>query len=122
MSIVFGRVFPPRDAADPERIPGFLMAIGPEGPIGHATRIVITETNAPDSARPERITVRGRSGTLDLTLDFAVDGITTSRLPGPMGNTMDFLQMRGRYSVKGAAAEQPIAFESAGSAETFRGR
>ena len=42
MSIVFGRVFPPRDAADPERIPGFLMAIGPEGPIGHATRIVIT--------------------------------------------------------------------------------
>lgn len=122
LSIVFGRIFPPKDAADPERIPGFMMAIGPDGPLGYATRVVITETNAPGTTRPGRIAVRGRSGTVDLALDFTVDGTTTSRLPGPMGNTMDFLQMRGRYSVKGTAADQPIAFESAGSAETFRGR
>jgi len=36
-----------------------------------------------------------------------------------MGVAMDFLQMRGRYSVKGTAAAQDITFESAGSAENF---
>jgi hypothetical protein len=122
MSIVFGRVFPPKDAADADRVPGFLMAIGPQGPLGYATRITITETNAPNSARPERVRVAARSPTVDLSLDFTVDGMTTSRLPGPMGNMMDFLQMRGRYAVSGTAGERPIAFESAGSAETFRGR
>ena len=37
LSIVYGRVHPPADVADPERIPGFLAAIGPDGPIGYAS-------------------------------------------------------------------------------------
>ena len=121
-SILFGRVFPPKDAADPERIPGFLMVIGPHGPLGYAARISIEETNAPGSTRPERIVIRGRNLNVDVTLDFAVHSIETNRLPGPMGVDMDFLQMRGAYAVNGTVGEQPIAFQSTGSAETFRGR
>ena len=30
LSVVYGRVFPPADAADPDRIPGFLVAIAPD--------------------------------------------------------------------------------------------
>ena len=79
MSIVFGRVFPPREAADPDRVPGFLAVIGPEGPIGYATRVTIEETNAPGNSSPTHITVRGRSDTLDLTLNFAVQSSAANR-------------------------------------------
>ena len=34
LSILYGRVFPPADAADPDRVPGFLAVLGPDGPIG----------------------------------------------------------------------------------------
>ena len=130
ISIVFGRVFPPRDAADAERIPGFLAVIGPHGPLGYSTRVTIDERNAPQANRLERITVKGRSGSVDLTMDFDVGNVTTSRLPGPMGTstalgsrtTLDFLQMRGRYAVSGTAGERRFTFEAPGSAETFRGR
>ena len=37
LSFIYGRVFPPREAADPERIPGFVGALGPDGPLGYAT-------------------------------------------------------------------------------------
>src|SRR4029450_9858299 len=73
LSLVFGRIRPPADAADPERIPGFLAAIGPDGPIGYATNVSIKEVDAPGRSRPERITVRGRSGSIDLTLSFSVE-------------------------------------------------
>lgn len=123
LSIVYGRLFPPRDAADPDRIPGFLAAIGPDGPIGHATNVTIDETNAPGSSRPQRITVRGRSASVDLTLTFTVDDLIVNRMQaGPLASAMDFLQLRGRYSVTGTAGGRPFAFEAPGSAETYRGR
>ena len=31
LSVVYGRLFPPADAADAARIPGFLAVIGPDG-------------------------------------------------------------------------------------------
>lgn len=123
ISVVYGRVFPPRDAADPDRIPGFLAAIGPAGPIGYATNVTIDETNDRATANPQRITVRGRSATIDLTLTFSVDGLIVNRMRnGPLAGTMDFLQMRGRYGVAGTAGDRRLAFQAAGSAETFRGR
>jgi hypothetical protein len=122
LSIVFGRVFPPRDAADPERIPGFLAAIGPEGPLGFATRVAIDEVNAAGTTTPEQLTVRGRSATVDLALKFSVTSLTATRLGGPMEIGMNFLQMRGRYTVNGVAGDQTVAFQSPGSAETFRGQ
>lgn len=123
MSVVFGRVFPPADAADPNRIPGFLVAIGPNGPIGYATYLTIDEVNAPGTFRPQRLTVRGRSLSIDLTLTFDVEDLVVNRMEGgPFATDLDFLQLRGRYRVAGTAAGQTLAFESAGSAETFRGR
>ncbi len=121
-SILYGRIRPPRDAADPDRMPGFLAAIGPDGPIGYATNVRIEEADAPGRSRPERITVRGRSGSIDLTLTFSVEDQIVNQMPGPLQGAMDFLQLRGRYTVTGTAGGRPISFQSAGSAETFRGR
>ena len=44
LSILYGRVFPPADAADASRMPGFLMVLGPDGPLAQATRVTIDET------------------------------------------------------------------------------
>ena len=122
LSVVYGRVFPPADAADPARIPGFLAAIGPDGPIGYATNVTIDEVNDPVTSRPRRITVRGRSTSIDLTLAFSVEALNVNRMQsGPLEGAMDFLQLRGRYAVDGTAGDRRLAFQSPGSAETFRG-
>ncbi len=130
LSIVYGRVRPPADAADPERIPGFLAAIGPDGPVGYATNVSIEETNDPVTGQPRSITVKGRSASLDVTMELAIDeAIVTKRGPstslragGPFGGSMDFLQLRARYRVRGRAGGRTIDFTASGAAETFRGQ
>jgi hypothetical protein len=123
LSFVYGRVFPPADAADSARLPGFLVALGPEGPIGYATDVSIDERDAGSSAEPRRIVVTGRSDSLALTLDIAIDHVTTTRMgAGAFGDGMNFLQMRGEYRVTGSVGERAIGFTAPGSAETFRGR
>jgi hypothetical protein len=121
LSFIYGRVFPPPNAADPERIPGFVGALGPDGPLGYATNVTITEAN--DAAgRPQRVNVRARGTALDLRLQFDVaSAITTRMAQGPLTSGLDFLQMRGNYTVSGRAAGRDIAFTAPGSAETFRG-
>lgn len=121
LSFVYGRVHPPRDAADPDRIPGFLAALGPDGPIGYATNVSITETNDAGTDRPRRIVVHGRSVVLDLTMELTIeDAVVTRTGRGLFGGGMDFLQLRARYRVQGRAGNQPIDFTAAGAAETFR--
>jgi hypothetical protein len=121
LSFVFGRVFPPPDAADRNRFPGFLGALGADGPIGYATDVRIDEVNDANG-RPETMIVRSRGLAIDLELRFDVSSIEATRLAqGPLAVGMDLLQMRGRYQVKGSAAGREIAFTSPGSAETFRG-
>jgi hypothetical protein len=119
LSYVYGRVIPPADAADPERLPGFLVALGPEGPVGYATRVTIEETDAPGTNRPARIIVTGRARDLDLRMEIAVESAIVNKggalAPGP-----DFLQMRGEYHVTGRAGGQSIDFRAPGAAETFR--
>jgi hypothetical protein len=122
LSFVYGRVYPPADAADPERLPGFLAALGPDGPIGYASQIQIEESDD-GSGRPRRITVRGRSAALDLTLEVAVeDAVVTRMAAGLFGEGMDFLQLRGQYRARGRVAGREVDFSAPGSAETFRGR
>jgi hypothetical protein len=120
LSYLYGRIYPPGDAADPERVPGVLVALGPDGPVGYATRVRIQETDDPSTGRPARIVVEGRGGTLDLKLDIAVESAIVTR--GPVASGPDFLQLRARYHVTGRAGGQPIDFNAAGAAETFRGR
>jgi hypothetical protein len=121
LSYVYGRVSPPADAADPERIPGVLIALGPDGPLGYSTRVAIRETDDPATGRPQRIVVSSEGGSLDLTMDITVrDTIVTPG--GVLAKGPDFLQLRGSYHVTGKAGGQAVDFTALGAAETFRGR
>ena len=121
LSIVYGRVYPPPDAADPSRMPGILGVMAPDGPIGYATSVAIEEEN--DAAgKPVKILVRGRSSSLDLTMTFDVESAVVTRMGVEPATAMDFLQLRGAYSVSGRAGDSALAFSAPGSAETFRGR
>lgn len=119
LSFVYGRVIPPADAADPERMPGFLVALGPDGPIGYATRVSIDETDEPGTGRPRRIVVTGRARDFDLTMDIAVESVIVNT-GGALSAGPDFLQMRAQYTVKGRVGGQEVSFTAPGAAETFR--
>jgi hypothetical protein len=123
LSLVYGRVRPPADAADPERLPGFLAVLGPEGPLGIATAITIEETDEPGGDRPRTITVRARGEAIDLALSVEVRQVERTR-PGaaPPGTAArsDFLQLRGLFRVEGTVGERRVSFVAPGAAETFR--
>jgi hypothetical protein len=123
LSFLYGRVRPPPDAADPERIPGFLGVLGPEGPLGHAVDVTIAEETDERTGRPRRVVVQGRGPGLDLRMELAVEEAVVTRMGrGLFGAGMDFFQLRARYRVRGQAAGQAVDFVAPGSAETFRGR
>jgi hypothetical protein len=115
LSFVFGRINPPPDAAE-DRLPGFMMVLGPDGPVGFATHVSIEEEDDPGTGRPRRITVTGRSDGLDLELVLDVEGATATGYEGG-----SFLQMRATYRVTGRAGDREVDFTAAGAAETFRG-
>jgi hypothetical protein len=133
LSILYGRVFPPPDAADPERLPVFVGVMGPEGPLGYANSLrltpgdtsVVTIRETDDAGgEPQFISVIARSGVLDLELAFQVESrVVTQGTPGAgtLRGRLDFLQMRGTYTVRGRAGGTPLNFSAPGSAETFRG-
>ena len=132
LSIIYGRVFPPADAADPERLPVFVGVIGPEGPLGYASSlrgadgeytVAIRETDDAQG-EPRTVSVTARGGLLDLELRFDVESrVVTRGTPGSgtLGGSLDFLQMRGTYTVTGRAGGRVLDFSAPGSAETFRG-
>lgn len=122
LSFVYGRVHPPADAADASRIPGFLMATGPDGPVGYATDVTIDEVDQPDKKGPRQISVRARGASLALRMDLAVVQTTVTGQPRRFGGQMDFLQLRAEFHVTGQVGERTIDFTTLGSAETFRGR
>ncbi len=104
LSFVYGRILPPASVADPSRLPGLLVALGREGPLGFATDVTIEE-------QEERIVVHGTSDSLDLTLELNVVGEE---------RTQEFLQLRADYHVTGRIGDRRIDFSAPGSAETFR--
>jgi hypothetical protein len=120
VSFIYGRVFPPREAADPEHFPGFVGALGPDGPLGYATNVRIDETNDA-GGRPQAIAIRARGTALDLTLRFDVTSAVTTHMEGALATGRDFLQLRGNYTVTGRAGGRTIDFSAPGAAETFRG-
>ena len=123
LSLVYGRIHPPADAGDAERIPGFLAAIGPDGPVGYASNVTIEETNEDDTGRPRGIRVTGRGSSLDVTMELTIDStVVTQTRTGFLGGGLDFLQMRANYRVRGRAGDREVDFTAPGSAETFRGR
>ena len=122
LSLIYGRVYPPPDAADPERMPGFLAALGPDGPLAYTTRVTIDEYDDVGDGRPDRIVVQG-SSRLDLTMELDVENAEVTRMDrASFGSDLDFLQLRVTYHVFGTIGEEPIDFTAPGSAETFRER
>ena len=116
-------IFSPADAAEASRIPGFLAALGPDGPLGYSADVTIDETNDAATGRPRHITVRGQSDGLSLTMQLAIEQETaTAMRKGLFGAGLDFLQLRARYDVTGRIGDREIAFTAPGSAETFRGK
>ena len=109
LSIVYGRVFPPASVADPDRVPGFLGVLGPDGPVAFSTNLSIEEHDRGD--RPRTIDVRARGQQLDVTLRFTV---------AESERTSTFLQLGGVYDVSGRVRDRDLSFTSRGSAETFR--
>lgn len=151
LSVIYGRVIPPPDAVDPARMPGIVGVLGPDGPLGYATDVRIVETRGetgaetggetggesrgrargetgggrPDgqAVRPTVVHVTARGRAMDLRLQFDVESaVTTQMREGPLGNGLQFLQLRGQYRVSGRVGDQAIAFTAPGAAETFRGR
>jgi hypothetical protein len=119
LSYVYGRVIPPPDAADPARLPGFLVALGPDGPVGYTTSVTIEETDDPRTRQPQHIIVTGRGRDLNLRMDIDVESAIVNR-GGPFSAGLDFLQMRASYRVTGRAGGQDLDFTASGAAETFR--
>jgi len=124
LSILYGRVFPPAEVADPERVPGFIGVLGRDGPLGFSTNVSIEESGKV-SGQPDRIVVKGRGRGIDISLTLAVERLTRNAMsmtrPG-VGPALDFLQLGGEYTVSGQVGEREIDFKARGAAETFRPR
>jgi hypothetical protein len=119
VSVVYGRVFPPADVADPTRVPGFLAVLGPDGPLGFSTNVAI------DDAGAGSVAVHATGRGLELELTLAADetirtGMAMTALAG--GTPLNFLQLGGIFHVKGTISGRKIDFTARGSAETFKPR
>jgi len=119
LSFVYGRVFPPADAADPDRVPGFLVVLGPDGPAGYATQVRIRETDNDLTGRPWHIVIDGRGSAIDVRMEVTIDNAIVTK-GGALAAGPDFLQLRGTYHVTGTVAGKRVDFEASGAAETFR--
>jgi hypothetical protein len=116
LSVLYGRIFPPPDVADPDRVPGYATVLGANGPLGFSTNVVIDDTD------PARIDVHATGASMDLRL--ALTASETVRTPfgatGLLGGTpLNFLQLGGTYRVTGTVAGRTIDFTARGSAEAF---
>ena len=122
LSFVYGRVFPPANVADPERVPGFLGVLGPDGPLGVSTDVSIVERDA--GGRPQQVDITARGNGVDVRLVLSVDRAIRSDLQAAStaGALTDFLQLSGVYRVTGHAGDRRIDFTAQGAAETFRER
>jgi hypothetical protein len=122
LAIVYGRIIPPLEAADPERLPALLGVLGPDGPLGYTTDVTVVEDEGVEKEQPATIRITAGGGGIDLTMDLEVVGAIRSPWElGPAGESLkDILQLRARYDVRGTVAGRDIAFSNLGAAETFR--
>jgi hypothetical protein len=123
LSFIYGRVFPPADVADADRIPGFLGVLDKAGIAGVATNVTISEHRPEGDAKaaPLSIDITARGSGLNLRLSFATERAVRTALAMTAGGS-DFLQLGGTYRVEGRAAGRSVDFTARGAAETFQPR
>ena len=122
LSFIYGRILPPADVADADRIPGFFGVLGAKGPLGFSTNVSLDESGG-DPGSPEHVTVRARGESIDVELAFTVDRTVRTAMAmtaGAPGMPVDFLQLGGSYRVTGNVGDRAIDFTARGAAETFR--
>jgi len=121
LSFVYGRIFPPPDVADPDRVPGFLGVLGAKGALGFSTSVSLEESSD-EHGIPQRVTVHATGQALDLELVFTIDRTVRSAMSmtAAPGSPMSFLQLGGEYRVTGKIGERAVEFTARGAAETFR--
>ena len=122
LSFVYGRIIPPPDVADPDRVPGFLGVLGAKGALGFSTSVSLEETGD-ERGVPQQVTVRARGQALDLELVFTIDRTVRSAMSmtaAAPGSPMTFLQLGGEYRVTGKVGDRAVDFTARGAAETFR--
>jgi hypothetical protein len=122
LSFIYGRIFPPPDVADPERIPGFLGILGANGPVGFSTAVSLEEAGD-ERGQPQRVSVHARGPAIDVTLQLAVDRLVrtpTAMTSSASGMPASFLQLGGEYRVTGTVGARTVDFTARGAAETFR--
>jgi hypothetical protein len=86
--------------------------------------VTIAEVNDV-GGQPQTISVTARSRLLDVHMRFDVSSMVTTRMAQGtpavgLSTGLNFLQMRGQYTVTGQAGDRAIDFTAPGSAETFR--
>ncbi len=123
-AVVYGRVHAPPEFADPEHMPTFVVIDPPDGPPTVSTGALIEETDETDGTTPREISIEARGLGVDLAIHFDVEDVIRSPAPFVMGEDgepeLEFLQMRGAYTVSGTYAGAPLEFEEKGVAETYR--
>jgi len=124
LSFVYGRIIPPEGIVDPDRLPGLLVALGPDGPVGFTTNVSIEESDDDATGEPARVVVRGSGDSFDLTMQLTISETARTRLDGgalgAAAGDSEFLQIRADYHVAGRVAGRRVDFVAPGSAETFR--
>jgi hypothetical protein len=119
LSFVYGRLLPPAEVVDPDRLPGLLVALDSGGPVAFTTDVKIEEIDDPATGAPRSIVVRARGESLDLTLRLAAGSPLRTPIVG--AGAGELLQMRAEYRVSGRVRGTAVEFTARGSAETFRG-
>jgi hypothetical protein len=125
LSLVYGRIRPPADAADPERIPCVLIVTSLGGDVTLSRDVTIEEIGRTPDGAPQRIALKAKDGAVDLDISLdTMSAIRTRVGGGPFGarpSETDFFQLRVRAHVIGRVGERHVDFTSMGSAETFCG-
>ncbi|MDH3283431.1 MAG: hypothetical protein OEQ13_01715 [Acidobacteriota bacterium] len=125
-AVLYGRVRPPAAFADPEQMPTFVVVDPPDGPPSFSSGALIEESDEAEGATPREISIRARGIGIDLAIRFDVHD--TIRSPAPFVARseglpdLEFLQMRGAYTVSGEYDGAPLEFTAPGVAETYRSR
>jgi len=122
IALLYGKIRPPAEIADDDRLPGFLVIIGPEGPLGFTTDMSIEEHDAVDGNRPRSIEIEGRGNSFEISAELSIRDQVGTRMGGVFAGAErgQFLQLDADYTVRGQVGSRTIDFTARGSAETFR--